>query len=142
MKNKYLFGGVIIVVFLGLMGYLLTQSNIKYEDNFQNVMSIDKTVKATGSWDKAKNYDIDKQKRTFSFFLVDQHGNEMKVVYDGTIPNNFESAQSVVVTGRYEDGYFHAKEILTKCPSKYQNSQIKSSSLVINFLFVIFSKAL
>ncbi len=129
MKNKYLFGGVIIVVFLGLMGYLLTQSNIKYEDNFQNVMSIDKTVKATGSWDKAKNYDIDKQKRTFSFFLVDQHGNEMKVVYDGTIPNNFESAQSVVVTGRYEDGYFHAKEILTKCPSKYQNSQIKSSSL-------------
>ena len=129
MKNKYLFGGVIIVVFLGLMGYLLTQSNIKYEDNFQNVMSIDKTVKATGSQDKAKNYDIDKQKRTFSFFLVDQHGNEMKVVYDGSIPNNFESAQSVVVTGRYEDGYFHAKEILTKCPSKYQNSQIKSSFL-------------
>ncbi len=129
MKNKYLFGGVIIVVFLGLMGYLLTQSNIKYEDNFQTVMSVDKTVKATGSWDKAKNYDIDKQKRTFSFFLVDQHGNEMKVVYDGTIPNNFESAQSVVVTGRYVDGYFHAKEILTKCPSKYQNSQIKSSSL-------------
>ncbi len=129
MKNKYLFGGVIIVVFLGLMGYLLTQSNIKYEDNFQTVMSVDKTVKATGSWDKAKNYDIDKQKRTFSFFLIDQHGNEMKVVFDGTIPNNFESAQSVVVTGRYEDGYFHAKEILTKCPSKYQNSQIKSSSL-------------
>jgi cytochrome c-type biogenesis protein CcmE len=129
MKNKYLFGGIIIVVFLGLMGYLLTQSNIKYEDNFQNVMNIDKTVKATGSWDKAKNYSIDKQNRTFSFFLVDQHGNEMKVVYDGTIPNNFESATSVVVTGRYEDGYFHAKEILTKCPSKYQNTQVKSSSL-------------
>ena len=61
MKNKYLFGGIIIVVFLGLMGYLLTQSNIKYEDNFQTVMSVDKTVKATGSWDKAKNYSIDKQ---------------------------------------------------------------------------------
>ena len=53
----------------------------------------------------------------------------MKVVFDGTIPNNFETATSVVVTGRYEDGYFHAKEILTKCPSKYQNSQVKSSSL-------------
>ena len=129
MKNKYLFGGIIIVVFLGLMGYLLTQSNIKYEDNFQTVMSVDKTVKATGSWDKAKNYSIDKQNRTFSFYLVDQHGNEMKVVFDGTIPNNFETATSVVVTGRYEDGYFHAKEILTKCPSKYQNSQVKSSSL-------------
>ncbi|MEJ2616327.1 MAG: hypothetical protein P8Z35_15320 [Ignavibacteriaceae bacterium] len=70
MKNKYLFGGIIIVVFLGLMGYLLTQSNIKYVDNFQNVMNIDKTVKATGSWDKAKNYEIDKQNRTFSFYMV------------------------------------------------------------------------
>ena len=129
MKNKYLFGGIIIVVFLGLMGYLLTQSNIKYVDNFQNVMSIDRTVKATGSWDKSKNYEIDKQNRTFSFYMVDQHGNEMKVVYDGTIPNNFETAQSVVVTGHYANGYFHAKEILTKCPSKYQNSQVKSSSL-------------
>jgi cytochrome c-type biogenesis protein CcmE len=129
MKNKYIFGGVIIVVFLGLMGYLLTQSNIRYEDNFKNVMSVNKTVKATGSWDKVKSYAIDKQNRTFSFYMTDQQGNEMKVVYDGTIPNNFESAKSIVVTGSYQNGYFHAKEILTKCPSKYQDAQVKSSSL-------------
>lgn len=129
MKSKYIFGGVIVVVFLGLMGYLLTQSNIKYEDNFKNVMSADKTVKATGSWVKEKNYSLDKQNRTFSFYMTDYHGNEMKVVYNGTIPNNFEAATSVVVTGRYENGYFHAKDILTKCPSKYEEGPVKSSSL-------------
>ena len=48
MKNKYIFGGAIIVLFLGVMGYLFTQSNIKYESNFANVIGSDKTCKATG----------------------------------------------------------------------------------------------
>ena len=60
---------------------------------------------------------------------MDDNGNEMKVIYEGTIPNNFESAQSVVVTGKYKEGYFHAKDILTKCPSKYEEENVKSSSL-------------
>ena len=129
MKNKYIFGGAIIVLFLGLMGYLFTQSNIKYENNFSNVVKTDKTVKATGSWIKSKSYEIDKTHRTFSFYMTDASGNEMKVVYDGTIPNNFETAKSVVVTGQYKDGYFHARDILTKCPSKYENEKAKTSGL-------------
>lgn len=130
MKNKYMFGGFIIVMFLGVMGYLFTQSNIKYEDNFSAVKSTDKTVKATGSWVKEKSYEINKDARTFSFFMADLNGNEMKVVYEGAMPNNFESATSVVVTGSYQNGYFHAKDILTKCPSKYQDQQqVNSSSM-------------
>jgi cytochrome c-type biogenesis protein CcmE len=129
MNNKYIFGGVIVTVFLGLMIYLFTQTNIQYESDFTRVVKVDKTVKATGSWVKAKNYEIDKTNRTFSFYMVDEKGNEMKVVYKGTIPNNFETATSVVVTGKYENGSFHAKDILTKCPSKYEDGQVKSSSL-------------
>ncbi len=129
MRNKYIFGGVIVAVFLGLMIYLFTQSNIQYESDFTNVMSKDKTVKATGSWVKEKNYEINKENRIFSFYMADEKGTQMKVVYEGTIPNNFESAQSIVVTGKYSDGYFHAKEILTKCPSKYQDQEVKSSGI-------------
>ena len=91
MKNKYIFGGLIIVIFLGLMGYLFTQSNIKYENDFSKVMNNDKTVKATGSWVKEKNYVLDREKKTFSFYMRDEKGKEMKVVYNGMIPNNFES---------------------------------------------------
>ena len=127
MKNKYIFGGIIIAVFLVLMGYLFTQSNIEYVDDFNKVMSTEKTVKATGSWVKEKNYQIDNQNKTFSFFMADDHGKQMKVIYEGAIPNNFESATSVVVTGKYENGYFHAKDILTKCPSKYEEQTAKSS---------------
>jgi len=129
MKNKYIFGGFIIVVFLGIMIYLFTQSNIQYQDDFVQVMGTNKTVKATGSWVKERKYQIDNVNKTFTFFLVDDKGNEMKVVYDGTIPNNFESAVSVVVTGKYIDGYFHARDILTKCPSKYENQQVQTSTM-------------
>lgn len=128
MKNKYIFGGIIIALFLGIMGYLFTQSNIKYENDFSVVKSSDKTVKATGSWVKEKSYEINTETRTFTFYMVDEKGNEMKVVYEGAMPNNFESATSVVVTGTYKNGYFHAKDILTKCPSKYQDQQSAQTS--------------
>jgi cytochrome c-type biogenesis protein CcmE len=90
-------------------------------------MSTEKTVKATGSWVKEKSYQIDNQTKTFSFVMTDHNGQQMKVVYEGTIPNNFESATSVVVTGKYQNGYFHAKDILTKCPSKYEEKTANSS---------------
>ncbi|WP_337872569.1 cytochrome c maturation protein CcmE [Ignavibacterium sp.] len=128
MKNKYIFGGIIIALFLGIMGYLFTQSNIKYENDFSIVKSSDKTIKATGSWVKEKSYEMNTETRTFTFFMVDEKGNEMKVVYEGAMPNNFESATSVVVTGTYKNGYFHAKDILTKCPSKYQDQQSAQTS--------------
>jgi len=129
MKNKYVFGGFIIVLFLGIMAYLFTQSNIKYESDFTNVKNTENTVKATGSWVKEKSYDMNREQNTFSFYMVDEKGNEMKVIYEGAIPNNFETATSVVVTGSYANGYFHAKDILTKCPSKYEGQNVQSSSM-------------
>ncbi len=132
MKNKYIFGAFIIVVFLGFMVYLFTQSNIKYESNFAKVMNENKIVRATGTWVKDKNYVIDRNNQTFTFYITDSNGNQMKVIYDGMMPNNFESAKSVVVTGQYKDGYFHASSILTKCPSKYEGQNtpdVKTSNL-------------
>lgn len=122
MKNKYMFGGIIIVVFLSIMTYLFTQTNVTYEENFTNIKASSKTIKATGSWVKSKHYKIDREKNLFSFVMSDFQGTEIKVLYKGAIPNNFESATSVVVTGKYntETGYFHASDILTKCPSKYE----------------------
>jgi cytochrome c-type biogenesis protein CcmE len=120
MKNKYLFGGAIIVVFLGVMIYLFTQTSVQYEASFTKIIESGKTVKATGSWVKEKNYEVDKENNMFTFYMKDPDGHMMKVLYHGTIPNNFESSTSIVVTGKFHDGNFHATDILTKCPSKYQ----------------------
>ena len=128
MNNKFLFGGFVIVVFFGIMIYLFTQTNIAYQEDFSQVSETGKTVKAIGSWVREKNYDIDNEKKLFSFYIEDPQGNELKVIYKGTIPNNFESATSVVVTGKYQNGYFVAKDILTKCPSKYEGEYISDAS--------------
>jgi cytochrome c-type biogenesis protein CcmE len=123
-KNKYLFGGGIIAVFFVAMIYLFTQTSIQYENDYSKIISSEKTVKAAGVWVKEKSFEYDKMNKTFSFFMEDKNGKLMKVVYSGIMPNNFESSTSVVVTGKYYGGVFHAKDILTKCPSKYQEHTI------------------
>ncbi|MEW6195262.1 MAG: cytochrome c maturation protein CcmE [Bacteroidota bacterium] len=127
MKNKYLFGGAIIVIFLGVMIYLFTQTNVQYESSFVKIMESGKTVKATGSWVKENGYEINKEKKIFAFYMKDENGSMMRVMYHGTMPNNFESSTSVVVTGKYQDGIFHATDILTKCPSKYQGQPVQNA---------------
>ncbi|MBN1301775.1 MAG: cytochrome c maturation protein CcmE [Melioribacteraceae bacterium] len=121
MKNKYIFGGFIIVVFLGIMAFLFTQTSVGYEEDFSKIKVSGKTIKATGAWVKEKSYHIDSERNLFSFYMEDFNGNEIKVIYSGVMPNNFESSTSVVVTGKYQNGVFQASDILTKCPSKYES---------------------
>ncbi len=128
MKNKYMFGGAIIVVFLGVMGYLFTQTNIQYENDFQRIVTSGQTVKATGVWVKEKSIQVDKASNIVSFYIKDATGVEMRVMYKGTIPNNFESSTSVVVTGKFQNGIFTASDILTKCPSKYEETYDKQAN--------------
>lgn len=127
MKTRYYIGGFIILVFLGLLFYNFTRTNIEYESDFTRVMAKGKMCKATGVWVKEKSFQEDVQNRTFIFYLRDAKNNEMKVIYRGIKPNNFEIATNVVVTGKYENGVFHATDVLTKCPSKYEGQNINTS---------------
>ncbi|MBD3409173.1 MAG: cytochrome c maturation protein CcmE [Ignavibacteriales bacterium] len=125
MQSKYIVGGAIVVVFFVAMGFLLTQSSVGYEENFTVVKETGEAVRATGAWVREKSYFIENER--FTFYIVDAFGEEMKVEYDGGMPPNFESSTSVVVTGRYEDGVFKADNILTKCPSKYEEKMEETS---------------
>lgn len=127
MKARYYIGGIIIIIFLGLLFFNFTKTNIKYESDFNRVMSSGKTCKATGVWVKEKSFEENLDQRTFTFYLKDANNNEMKVVYKGIKPNNFEIATSVVVTGKFENGVFYATDVLTKCPSKYEGQNINTS---------------
>ncbi|MBI4548879.1 MAG: cytochrome c maturation protein CcmE [Ignavibacteriae bacterium] len=85
-------------------------------------MSSNKKVQVKGEWIKEKESTFDVSKSQFTFYMKDDNDQEVKVVYDGAKPNNFEIADAIVIKGRYQDGYFHANEILTKCPSKYEGT--------------------
>lgn len=53
-------------------------------------------------------------------YIRDDAGETHQVVYQGSLPDGFERAESLVVIGKYRGDTFVATKILTKCPSKYQ----------------------
>jgi cytochrome c-type biogenesis protein CcmE len=120
MKPKVIVGGFVVLVFIIFGSYSFLESNLEYT-NIAGAMKKGKKVQLKGTWDKSKQSAFDAATRQFSFYLVDENGQECKVILDGAAPNNFEMATSVVAKGRFtEEGYFHASEVLTKCPSKYE----------------------
>lgn len=64
----------------------------------------------------------------FSFYIINDTGDRMKVVYGGTRPGNFDQATSVVCIGKYRGDAFYADKLLVKCPSKYQDQQIDENA--------------
>ena len=130
MKAKLIIGGAIVVLFIVFGSYSFMESNVEYTD-IAGAMSKHKKVQLKGAWNKEKEASFDASKSQFTFWLKDESGKECKVVLEGAAPNNFELATSVVAKGRFTDeGYFHATEVLTKCPSKYeaQPSELKKTS--------------
>ena len=130
MNKKYVIGIVIIVVFLITGFFAFKDSKIEYS-NFQAATENHKICQVKGMWLKDKDAGFDAATNTFSFYMKDEGNTVMKVVLDGARPNNFEMAESVVAKGKVKDGNFYAKEVLTKCPSKYEGKgdDVKKSGI-------------
>lgn len=119
MNLRYIIAGLIILVALVLGSLSFLESSIEY-GTFTDAISTGKRIQVNGIWAKDEPTSFDIQNGQFKFFMQDNDGKKLLVVYNGAKPNNFEIANSIVVKGKYMDGYFHATEILTKCPSKYE----------------------
>ncbi|HRP01826.1 MAG TPA: cytochrome c maturation protein CcmE [Candidatus Kapabacteria bacterium] len=119
MKIKYILGLAIGVVFVAIAIMSFDSSKIEYTD-FIKAKNTGKIVQVIGSWDRSLPVDVNTDKNIFKFSMVDEQGNKSVVLAKGGKPNNFDVAPMLVIKGRYEGNDFHASEILTKCPSKYE----------------------
>lgn len=63
----------------------------------------------------------------FSFILVDENGEEQHVFYNEPMPPDFTRSEQVVVIGSFKGEQFVADKLLMKCPSKYQEQELKES---------------
>ena len=61
----------------------------------------------------------------FEFMLTDSKGRTQKVMYFQPKPQDFEKAEKIVIIGHAKAGVFVANKILMKCPSKYEDKEIK-----------------
>ena len=119
MKPKLLAGIVVIVGGIILSVVNFVESNVEYGD-FQTAEKVGKKIQVKGELDSSQDAYFDADKVEFTFYLKDDNGRVERVVLDGAKPNNFELATSIVAKGTYEGDHFHATQVLTKCPSKYE----------------------
>lgn len=64
----------------------------------------------------------------FEFVLLDNNNVERKVIYSSPKPQDFDRSEQIVVIGCMKNDVFVADKILMKCPSKYQETEIKENA--------------
>ncbi len=63
----------------------------------------------------------------FEFTLVDNNNRAQKVVYNSPKPQDFGTAEQIVVIGAMQGDHFQCSKILLKCPSKYQDGKLETT---------------
>ncbi|NTV46905.1 MAG: cytochrome c maturation protein CcmE [Chlorobiales bacterium] len=123
-KPKFIVGSLVILGILVWLGFTAQEwgSNTIGYSNLSQAKVSGKLCSVKGYWIKDKATSLDASR--FSFYMEDEDGNISRVIYNNGKPNNFEQASSIVVQGKYvDDGTFEARDILVKCPSKYQSEK-------------------
>jgi cytochrome c-type biogenesis protein CcmE len=64
---------------------------------------------------------------SFTFTMKDEENNIQNVFYSEPMPHDFLRSEKIVVIGSFRNEIFVADKILLKCPSKYQETEIKTA---------------
>ena len=67
----------------------------------------------------------------FSFVMVDTNKEEHAVIYYHPKPQDLEKSEKIVVVGSVKNNEFIADQILMKCPSKYEEKELKTSAVSV-----------
>jgi cytochrome c-type biogenesis protein CcmE len=130
MKKTHIIIIVVIAVSIGAIIALLLPGGSTYADFKQAANNPDTEFHVVGKRDKDKPTEYNPAVNTdeFTFYLVDNNGEERKVVLHKNKPQDFERAEQIVLIGKMQGNDFHAKDILMKCPSKYNNEKPEATA--------------
>jgi cytochrome c-type biogenesis protein CcmE len=126
MKKTHLIG--ILVIAIAIAAIVSTFSDSSTYANFAESKETNKEIHVVGKLQKEKEmvYNPIQDANYFSFYVKDQQGEECKVIYAGTKPQDFEKSEQIVLIGKMKADEFHASKILMKCPSKYNNDKVET----------------
>ncbi|MFA6083010.1 cytochrome c maturation protein CcmE [Mucilaginibacter sp.] len=125
MKKSSILGIVVIAIAIAVI--ISTYSNTSTYGSFNDAKESKSELHVVGHLNKQKElfYDATKDANYFSFYMKDNKGEECKVIFTGTKPQDFERSEQIVLTGQMQGKEFHASKILTKCPSKYTQDKVE-----------------
>ncbi|MCP4522055.1 MAG: cytochrome c maturation protein CcmE [Cytophagales bacterium] len=61
----------------------------------------------------------------FEFELIDEKGLKETAYFFNPKPADLDKSEKVVIIGGYQKGKFIVSEVLLKCPSKYEETEVK-----------------
>ncbi len=111
----------LIVIGLSLAVWNFFTTRIEY-GSFADARTLQKKIQVKGVWLKDQPLVVSSDYSQTTFKMVDDFGDTATVILKGVVPSNFSIATSIVVKGDYKDSVFIARDILTKCPSKYEHT--------------------
>jgi cytochrome c-type biogenesis protein CcmE len=121
MKRSHIIAIVIIAVGIAaLVGSLYDSST--YADLQQAISNPGREYHVVGVLDRSEEivYEPSLNASLTTFTMVDLEGNRARVQLNKAKPQDFERSERLVLIGKAsEDGQFHARDMLMKCPSKY-----------------------
>ncbi|UEG52055.1 cytochrome c maturation protein CcmE [Mucilaginibacter daejeonensis] len=129
MKKSSILGIIVIAVAIAVI--VSTYSNTSTYGSFSDAKGTETELHIVGHLNKGKQlyYDPVKDANYFSFYMLDNKGEECKVVFTGTKPQDFERSEQIVLTGQMRGREFHASKILMKCPSKYTQDKLETTEI-------------
>jgi cytochrome c-type biogenesis protein CcmE len=132
MKKSSILG--IIVIAIAIAVIISTYSTTSTYGSFNDAEKTDSELHIVGHLNKGKAlyYEPTKDANYFSFYMLDNKGEECKVVFTGTKPQDFERSEQIVLTGQMRGKEFHASKILMKCPSKYTQDKLEATEVTAN----------
>lgn len=125
----------IVVIAVAIVVITSTAGDASTYVNFQEAKEIaevdeEKKIHVVGTLKKdmtgnVSGMEISPDKMTFRFTMLDENNFEQQVLHINPVPTDFERSEQVVVVGSYKENVFVADKILLKCPSKYQEEELK-----------------
>lgn len=114
-----------LVIILGALAYGAKAfiTNLTPYVPFETARKASGTVQVMGKLDKSS---INSQLNELTFVIVADNGDRMPVAFTAARPPNFEMATEVTAIGKYDGQIFRAKNLLVKCPTKYQGNEVKA----------------
>jgi cytochrome c-type biogenesis protein CcmE len=121
MKAIHIIIILVLVVAVAIVITTLTDSST-YSDFGEAAKKPGKEFHIIGMLNRNKpiEYDAQNNPNQFTFYMTDDKGVEMKVVYNKPKPQDFEKSEKVVIIGSMKNDEFLATSLLLKCPSKYK----------------------
>lgn len=125
-NSKLVVGAIVIVAALAFLMFSAAQSTGVYYLTIAEAQagaSSAGQVRVTGKV-VAGSIEYEPKSMQARFTIADGPAT-LPVEYKGVLPDAFVDNADVIVEGRYSNGQpFQAKQILTKCPSKYEAADV------------------